>query len=52
MEKMVSEWVAKNEKTINKKLCHQVVQLMMEEFADLRYVEAKDYAFRLAKGHR
>jgi dihydroneopterin aldolase len=52
MEKMVSEWVAKNEKTINKKLCHQVVQLLMEEFPDLRYVEAKDYAFRIAKGHR
>jgi hypothetical protein len=52
MEKIVSEWIAKNEKTINKKLCHQVVQLMMEEFSDLRYVEAKDYAFRISKGHR
>jgi hypothetical protein len=52
MERSVSEWIAKNEKTLNKKLPHQAVQLLMEEFPDLRYVEAKDYAFRMAKGGR
>ena len=52
MEKGVSEWIARNEKTLNKQLPHQAVQLFLEEFPDLRYVEVKDYSFRISKGAR
>ena len=48
----IGMWIAKNEKQLNKKVVHDAVQVLMDEFPDLSYVEVKDYQFGLAKGGR